>query len=194
MAALSRYRPAVFFDRDGTLMEEVHYCNDPSKVVMIPGSDEALRTLGRLGFKRFMITNQSGIGRGIISMKQFEAVQEELLRQLGPDAIDAVYFCPVVPGQRSLRRKPMPGMAYEASWQHGVDLSHSWFVGDKKVDIECGRSAGMRTILVETGYGKMEQDAGADFIASDVPAAVALIVKKTSSKRNRNAASAFIQT
>ena len=170
--------PAVFFDRDGTLMEEVHYCNDPSKVIMIPGSDDALRTLGKRGFKRFIITNQSGIGRGYISMDQFEAVQAELLRQLGPDTIDGVYFCAAVPGQRSLRRKPVPGMVFEASWQHGIDLSRSWFVGDKKADIGCGRLAGMKTILVETGYGRQERDAGADFVAPNVPAAVALILRE----------------
>ncbi len=178
MSDCSSPSPGVFFDRDGTLIEEVHYCNDPLKVAMIPGSNDALRKLGKRGFKRFIITNQSGIGRGIISMKQFEAVQAELLRQLGANTIEAVYFCPALPGQRSLRRKPIPGMVFEASWQHSVDLSRSWFVGDKKADISCGRSAGMRTILVETGYGKNERDAGADFIAPDVAAAVRLILKK----------------
>ena len=174
-----RLVPGVFFDRDGTLMEEVHYCNDPSKVVMIPGSNRALRQLAERGFKRFIITNQSGIGRGIISIEQFEAVQAELMRQLGPNTIDAVYYCPALPNQRSLRRKPMPGMVYEASWQHGIDLSRSWFVGDKKADIGCGHSAGMQTILVETGYGKDELDAEADFITPDVAAAVRLILEKT---------------
>ncbi len=179
MADSSRPFPGVFFDRDGTLMEEVHYCNDPSKVAMIPGSGDALRKLRKRGFKRFIITNQSGIGRGIISMEQFNAVQAELLRQLGPNTIDAVYFCPAVPEQRSLRRKPAPGMVFEASWQHDIDLSRSWFVGDKRADIDCGRSAGMRTILVETGYGKNERDAGADFVAPDVAEAVRLILEKT---------------
>jgi D-glycero-D-manno-heptose 1,7-bisphosphate phosphatase len=168
----------VFFDRDGTLMEEVHYCNDPLKVAMIPGSGDALRILGKRGFKRFMITNQSGIARGIISMEQFAEVQAELMRQLGPNTIDAVYFCPAMPEQRSLRRKPVPGMVFEASWQHGVDLSRSWMVGDKKADIDCGCIAGMRTVLVETGYGKRERDACADFITPDVAAAVTLILEK----------------
>ena len=179
MSDCGRLFPSVFFDRDGTLMEEVRYCNDPSKVVMIPGSSHALRQLAERGFKRIIITNQSGIGRGIISMEQFEAVQAELLRQLGPNTIDAVYFCPAVPDQRSIRRKPIPGMVFEASWQHGIDLSRSWFVGDKKADIGCGRSAGMRTILVETGYGKNQIEAGADFIAADAAAAVRLILEKT---------------
>jgi D-glycero-D-manno-heptose 1,7-bisphosphate phosphatase len=89
---------AVFLDRDGTLMEEVHYCGDPAKVKVFPGVPEALRRLKAAGFRTFVITNQSGIGRGLITEAQYRAVQDEALRQLGQGTIDASYFCPDAPG------------------------------------------------------------------------------------------------
>ena len=89
---------AVFFDRDGTLMEEVHYCGDPAKVKLYPGVPDALARLKQAGFRTFIVTNQSGIGRGLITEAQYRAVEEELLRQIGDRAIDASYFCPDAPG------------------------------------------------------------------------------------------------
>lgn len=170
--------PAVFLDRDGTLMEEVHYCNDPAKVTAIPGAFRALERLGQQGFKRIIITNQSGIGRGRISPEQFEAVQAELLRQLGPDAIDDTEYCPATPDENSPRRKPAPAMVFEAAEKHDIDLGRSWFVGDKRADIECGRNSGIRTILVQTGYGAEEGDTGADHVVTDIIAAVDVILNE----------------
>jgi D-glycero-D-manno-heptose 1,7-bisphosphate phosphatase len=102
--------PAVFFDRDGTLMEEVHYCSDPALVRVYPGAPEALRKLKAAGFRAFVVTNQSGIGRGLFTEAQYHTVHNEFLRQLGPGSIDASYFCADVPGAPSTRRKPEPGM------------------------------------------------------------------------------------
>ena len=155
--------PAVFFDRDGTLMEEVFYCNDPARVRVYPGVPEALRRLKAAGFRIVIITNQSGIARGIITMDQYRAVEAEFLRQAGTESIDASYFCPDLPGLPSLRRKPEPGMVLEAAAEFAIDLPKSYFVGDKSADIDCGRRAGTRTILVRTGYGA-EQNCHADFI------------------------------
>ena len=157
---------AVFLDRDGTLMEDTHYCGDPALVRAYPGVAEALRKLRQAGFRRFIITNQSGIGRGLITEAQYRAVENELLRQLGPEAIDAVYFCPDPPWQASSRRKPAPGMVMEAAAAYDIDLARSYFIGDKADDIECGRRAGTKTILVLTGYGA-EQKCKADFVARD---------------------------
>jgi D-glycero-D-manno-heptose 1,7-bisphosphate phosphatase len=162
---------AVFFDRDGTLMEDVHYCGDPSLVAVYPGVPEALRKLKSAGFLIFIITNQSGIGRGLITEAQYHAVQQEFLRQLGSGAVDASYFCPDVPGTPSTRRKPEPGMVLEAAARFDVDLSTSYFVGDKDSDIECGHRAGTRTILVLTGYGE-SQSSIPDFRARNAPEAV----------------------
>ena len=158
---------AVFFDRDGVLMEEVHYCGDPARVKACSGAGEALRRIRTAGFHTFIVTNQSGIGRGWITEAQYRAVQEELLRQIGPGLIDGAYFCADPPGIPSLRRKPEPGMALEAAAEHGLDLSRSFFVGDKSSDIECGRRAGTRTILVLTGYGA-QQNCAPDCTARDL--------------------------
>ncbi len=167
---------AVFMDRDGVLMEEVHYCGDPAKVRVFPGVPQALRTLKAAGFRTFIITNQSGIGRGLITEAQYHAVQDELLRQLGPGAIDASYFCPDLPDSGSSRRKPEPGMVLEAAADHDLDLTASYFIGDKGSDIECGRRAGTRTILVLTGYGAGEHCV-ADFRAASFGQAVEWILR-----------------
>lgn len=143
--------PAVFFDRDGTLMEDVHYCGDPARVKIYPGVPESLQNLKSAGYRTFIISNQSGIGRGLITEEQYYAVQQELLRQLGPRNIDASYFCPDPPGVPSARRKPEPGMVFEAVRDFAIDLAGSYFVGDKCSDVECGKRAGTHTILVESG-------------------------------------------
>jgi D-glycero-D-manno-heptose 1,7-bisphosphate phosphatase len=172
---MSRAR-AVFFDRDGTLMEEVHYCGDPARVRVFPGVPEALRKLKEAGFRTFVITNQSGVGRGLITEGQYHAVQAELLRQIGAGVIDATYFCADPPAVPSTRRKPEPGMVWEAAAAYDIDLARSYFIGDKSADIECGQRAGTRTILVLTGYGA-EQDSHPDFTAHDIAEAVQIVLR-----------------
>lgn len=170
-------RRAAFFDRDGTLMEDTQYCNDPAKVKVYPGVPEALRKLKDAGFAAVIISNQSGIGRGWITPEQHEAVHQEFLRQIGSGLIDASYFCPDVPGTPSVCRKPEPGMVLDAARDLGLDLAQSWFVGDKIADIECGQRARCRTILVLTGYGA-EQTCQPDFTVAGAAEAVALILRK----------------
>ena len=175
-------RRAVFFDRDGTLMEEVEYCCDPAKVKVISGVPEAIGELKSAGYLAIIVSNQSGIGRGLFTEAQYAAVQQELLRQIGAHRIDASYFCPDAPGVPSLRRKPAPGMVLEAAAEFQIDLAASFLVGDKASDIECGRRAGTRTILVRTGYGAaLERDPGfaaPDFVANDVPEAVRWLLRR----------------
>jgi D-glycero-D-manno-heptose 1,7-bisphosphate phosphatase len=167
---------AVFLDRDGTLMEEVDYCGDPAKVMLYPVVSGALRRLKDAGFLLFVVTNQSGIGRGIITEAQYRAVQAELLRQLGDGLIDGSYFCADAPGVVSERRKPAPGMILEAAAAFEIDLPGSFMIGDKNSDVECGRRAGARTIQVMTGYGR-EQKCAADFTAKDLAEAAAIVLK-----------------
>ncbi len=157
-------------------MEEVEYCRNPAQVRVFAGVPEALRQLKHAGFKLFLITNQSGIGRGLVSENDFDAVQREFLCQLGAPVIDGVYFAPEAPGQPSPRRKPAPGMLLEAAAEHHLDLSASWFIGDKSSDIETGRAAGTRTILVLTGYGRQQAGCHPDFIAESVIEAVASVI------------------
>ena len=167
--------PAVFFDRDGTLMEEVHYCGDPAQVHVYVGVPEGLRRLRDAGFRTFVVSNQSGIGRGLISEAQYRAVQAELLAQIGEGLIDASYFCPDAPGTPSNRRKPEPGMLLEAAADFDVDLARSYMIGDKAADVECGKRAGVKTILVLTGYGA-EQDCAPDYRVQEVAEAIRTVL------------------
>lgn len=190
----SALSPAVFFDRDGTLMEEVHYCADPALVRLFPGTSEALQRLRASGFLNVIITNQSGIGRGIITPEAYRAVHAELICQLEgptpeaglaakrPPLIAATYFCADAPPTASTRRKPETGMVMEAAQALPIELQNSWFIGDKAADIECGRRAGMRTILVQTGYGSKETEVTPDFVAKDVVAAVEIILQNKDAK------------
>lgn len=171
-------RLAVFLDRDGTLMDEVEYCRDPAQVQLFKCVPAALRELKQAGFLLFLVTNQSGIGRGILSTANFEAVQTEFFRQLeNPGLIDGVYFAPEVPGKPFTRRKPSPAMLLEAAAEHHIDLAASWTVGDKSSDIEAGRAAGTRTILVLTGYGSLQTGCNPDFTAAGIDAASTLILQ-----------------
>ena len=169
-------RPAVFLDRDGTIMRDMEYCGDPNLVDIFAGTPEALGRLKAAGFKLVVITNQSGIGRGYFSEADYRAVEGELARQLGPDLIDATYFCPDVPGSGSTRRKPEPGMIFDAARDHQLDLTRSFFVGDKAIDAECGRRAGLRTVIVRTGIEQHGEKVAADWIAKDLSEAATIIL------------------
>lgn len=168
-------RRAVFLDRDGTLMEEVNYCNDPATVQAIPGAGETLARLREEGWLTVIVTNQSGLAKGLITPGQYEAVNAELLRQLG-GGIDAIYFCADHPDTPTERRKPQPGMLHEAAADLGIDLSSSWMIGDKPIDVECGRKAGCQTMLVRTGYGSAQSNTDADFVMKDVTEALQRIL------------------
>jgi D-glycero-D-manno-heptose 1,7-bisphosphate phosphatase len=168
--------PAVFVDRDGTIMQDADYCSDPKQVEIFSGVPEALRRLKSKGYKLIIITNQSGIGRGLITMEQYGAVEAKVLHELGLDLIDATYFCPDVPGQHSDCRKPAPGMILQAAREHGVDLSRSFFIGDKEIDVDCGHNAGVRTIRVQTGFDRATANSTADWVAEDLPAATDIIL------------------
>ncbi|MEO6871736.1 MAG: HAD family hydrolase [Chthoniobacterales bacterium] len=169
--------PAVFLDRDGTLMEEVNYCSDPAKVRVFAGVPEALGQLKAAGFKLIVISNQAGIGRGYFTEKEYRAVEAELARQVRPAVLDATYFCRDHPDRPTDYRKPAPGMILEAQRDHHLDLARSFFIGDKAIDMECGRNADVRTILVKTGYGAAEHErAGANWVAEDFPGAAAIVL------------------
>src|SRR5438094_6039166 len=171
--------PAVFIDRDGTIMQDADYCSDPREVKIFPRVAEALRRLKSKGFKLIIITNQSGIGRGLITVEQYRAVEAEVLRQLGDGLIDATYFCPDVPGQPSTCRKPAAGMVIDATREHQIELSRSFLIGDKEIDVECAHNAGVRAIRVRTGFQCDSTASMADWIADDLPAAVEIILNRT---------------
>ena len=171
---------AVFIDRDGTIIEDADYCSQPKQVKIFPGVPQALRRLKSNGFKLIVITNQSGIGRGFFTVDEYRSVESEVSRQLGHGLIAATYFCPDVPGQISSHRKPSPGMILQAKRDHQIDLTRSFFIGDKEIDVECGRNAGVRTIRVQTGFDRDIAGSAADWTAKDFSAAARIILDERS--------------
>ena len=138
---------AVFVDRDGTLMIDQHYLKDPAGVVILPGVLESLVRLRERGYLLVLVTNQSGIARGLMTRRQCDLVNIELESQLDMK-FDAIYVCPHAPSDNCLCRKPSPGMILEASKKLGVDLSRSWMVGDKKSDVLAGYNVGCKSVLI----------------------------------------------
>jgi D-glycero-D-manno-heptose 1,7-bisphosphate phosphatase len=171
--------PAVFLDRDGTLMKDVDYCGDPKDVQVFEGASEALQKLKQLGFKLVVITNQSGIARGYFDEQQYKVVEREVARQLGEELLEATYYCPHHPNDGCQCRKPNPELVVRAATDHAIDLSQSFFIGDKASDIECGSNAGVRTVLVRTGYGRDTGAESADFVAENLSEAADIIVQTT---------------
>ena len=184
LAAKPRGRPAVYLDRDGTVIEHVHYISDPADVRLLPGAAGALRRLAEAGFALVVVTNQSAIGRGAITVEQYEAVDAEMRRQLAAEGVtlDGVYYCPEVPGgdDRTVvthgDRKPGPGMLLRAARDLGLDPRRSWMIGDMVSDALAGRNAGCRgSILVRTGQTPVDEVPPGDppcIVVDDLPAAV----------------------
>ena len=161
---------AVFFDRDDTLVKDVPYNGDPSKVELLPNAAEALALLDQHSFKLFLITNQSGVGRGMITREQVQAVNDEMIRQLGKNYFTAIYCCyddPENPIEGC--RKPDPGMLFQARDDHDLALDLSYFVGDKLADIQAGHNAGCKSILKDHGSPKQDKARKqADYTAPDL--------------------------
>lgn len=148
---------AVFLDRDGTLNEERQYLCDPDKLVLIAGVEAGLRKLTVAGFQFFVVTNQSGIGRGYYAETDMHRVNERLAELLAKSGVRfrRIYFAPEAPEAPSRGRKPSPAFLWDARDEFGLDLQSSYMIGDKWIDLECGWNAGVRrSILVRSGYGR----------------------------------------
>jgi D-glycero-D-manno-heptose 1,7-bisphosphate phosphatase len=182
-------KPAVFLDRDGVVIEDSHYLGDRDRVRLLPGAAEAVAELNRAGRPVVVVTNQSGVARGLFSEADVHAVHAhlaELLLESGAK-IDAFHFCPHHPEAdvAAFRvececRKPKPGMLLRAAAELGLDLAASWLVGDRVTDLEAGAAVGCRTVLVRTGYGVLVNAAALDrdtlnleLVAADLADAVA---------------------
>ncbi len=153
---------AVFIDRDGTINVDKDYLTDPDDVEFIEGAPEAIGVANGLGLKVVIISNQSGVSRGIMTTDQVESVNRrlvEMLRARGA-GVDAIYYCPHHPDYgnkvQCACRKPGTGMLLKAKDEFGVDLSESFVIGDKWSDVKCGENAGAYTSLVRTGYGESD--------------------------------------
>jgi D-glycero-D-manno-heptose 1,7-bisphosphate phosphatase len=154
-------RAAVFLDRDGTINEEVNYLDDVENLRLIQGAGQAVHLLNQAALPAILVTNQSAIGRGYLTTARLNELHRELARRLaGYDAhLDAIYYCPHRPDEGCACRKPQPGLLEWAAEEHGLDLSRCFLIGDKASDLEAGRRAGCRTVLVLTGYGAEQRAA-----------------------------------
>ena len=156
---------AVFLDRDGTIIEERNYLCRVEEVVIFPGAGAALGRLQQAGFKLFIVSNQSGVGRGYFTLADVEKVNEHLLRELGREQVrfEKIYLAPEAPDAPSRGRKPSPQFLLDARDEFGVDLARSYMIGDKLIDLKCGWNAGVKKcLLVRTGYGAELERASAD--------------------------------
>ena len=172
---------AVFLDRDGTINEDPGYLGDPDNVKLYPGMGEALSLLkNTLNLKLIVISNQSGIARGILTKEMVESVNDKINELLSGFnvKIDAFYYCPAHPEFSSESecscRKPSAELVFQAAEKFNLDLSKSYFVGDMISDIQCGINAGLKTILVKTGFGAesfsilKKQNIFATFVAENI--------------------------
>ncbi len=177
--------PAVFLDRDGTLIEEANYLCRPEQVRLLPGVGQALRRLAATGFRLFIVSNQSGVGRGYYTLAEMEAVNARVVADFAGEGVTftKIYTAPEGPEEPSRGRKPSPQFLFDARDEFQINLSQSFMIGDKLIDLECGRNAGVkRSILVRTGYGRDSEQTGRDrlgraVVVDDLPAAAGWILE-----------------
>lgn len=183
-----RNNRAVFLDRDGVICKDVHYMKDPNQLKLLPKVGEAIRLLNEKDWKTIVVTNQSGIARGYLSLRDLQRIHQKMitkLRRFGA-FIDAIYFCPHHPtvGLRRYRRecncrKPKPGMLFQAAKAFNIDLKTSFVVGDGSIDIRAGKEAGCLSILISSRQDGLLNDPEPDFIASNLYEASKIILEVT---------------
>ena len=198
---MNQPRPAVFLDKDGTLIEDVPYNVDPDQIRLAPGVGEGLAQLRAAGFRLIVVSNQSGVARGLFSESALGGVEDrisELLAGFGVD-LDGFYYCPHHPEGVEPRyamtcecRKPAPGLILKAAREHAVDLDRSWFIGDILNDVEAAHRAGCRAALINNG-NETEWERSPlrwpEFVAADFAAAARLIVAEAEAGPIRRGAS-----
>lgn len=179
-------RRAVFLDKDGTLVRNVPFNADPTKIELENGAKEALKMLAGIGFELHVVSNQSGVGLGLFpesALRDVEARLRELMREAGA-TLSGFYYCPHSPQMRCICRKPSPGMLKRAARERQLDLGASWMVGDILDDVEAGHRAGCRSILVDNG-NETEWELGGirqpDYHVRDLPSAIRAIAESVGS-------------
>lgn len=186
-------RPAVFLDRDGTIIQHVHHLNRVDDVALIPGVGAALRKLSEAGYANVVVTNQSVVARGLLDIPGLERIHERLTELLEAEGakLDGIYYCTTMPGTsdqtaiEDRNRKPGPGMLEQAARDLDLDLAASYMIGDSLSDLWAGKNAGCReSLLVLTGYGQatLGKEPNAWRSAPTIVEASAMILEAT--KRN----------
>ncbi|HEY7855295.1 MAG TPA: HAD family hydrolase [Terriglobales bacterium] len=174
-------RPAVFFDRDGTLNEEVGYAGRVEDFHIFGFTPQAVRLVNQAGLAAVVVTNQAGVGRGYFDSTAVESLHRilrERLREAGA-SLDGIYYCPHAPDGGCECRKPQPGMVRQAARELDLDLERSWVIGDRCHDVALAHAVGARGVLVRTGYGGRESgQCPVDFEAANALEAVEWILKQ----------------
>lgn len=187
----AKKRPAVFLDRDGTIIRQVELIHKLSDVKLLPGAAKAIEAFNKLGYVTVIVTNQPSIARGVATEGEIDAIHALLIDRLGKKnaKIDAIYYCPHHPQANVKKyrmtckcRKPGIGMILQAAKKYDIDLKKSFMVGDSTRDTQAGNHAKLKTILVKTGHGGKDVwqfEAKPDFVVANLSAA-AKVVKKFS--------------
>jgi D-glycero-D-manno-heptose 1,7-bisphosphate phosphatase len=181
-AEKEKIKKAAFLDRDGTICEDVAYLSRVEDLQLFPFAAEAIRILNKNDFFVCLVTNQSGIGRGIFDENVLGEIHAQLKKEFGERGahVDAIYFCSHAPEDGCQCRKPQIGMIEQATKDFQIDLKNSWMIGDKAIDVETGYYAKTKTALVLTGYGAKEVEKvkfKPDLIGEDLLEVVRLIIK-----------------
>lgn len=185
---------AVFLDRDGTLNHDTGYVTSPEQLVLFPGVPEAIARLNRLGVMVLLVTNQSAIGRGMMTIEGLESIHERLAELICPYGarIDGIFFCPHHPQEGCGCRKPKAGLIHQAVTRFALDVSQCYLVGDKRSDLEAARTASVPGVLVMTSSYSADvvraRDAGQvpiDYVADSFVHAVDWIEQQIMNRDNR---------
>ncbi|OFZ20230.1 MAG: hypothetical protein A2Z20_00545 [Bdellovibrionales bacterium RBG_16_40_8] len=179
-------KKAIFFDRDGTLIVDKIYLNNPDEIEYLPGVFQALRDLRDAGYVFFVVTNQSGVPRGLVSVNNLVEIHNRIRFAFAEHGIDILsfYYAPYLTDSNHFYRKPNPGMLLQATEEFNIDLGQSWMIGDRMIDVEAGHRAGTRSILLTTSIHKddnLQQHASPEGSFSSVAESVPFILQHTTS-------------
>ncbi len=183
---MKNFERLIFLDRDGTLNPDPGYLSHPDQMVLFPGVAASLLRLHEVGYGLVVVTNQSGVGRGLITLENLHAIHvrmDHLLVAQGGVPLDHYALCTHRPDEGCICRKPSPHLLRDAAARMGADLSKSYMVGDRRIDLEAGRRAGCRGVVhVRTGSGADEYQTlasgEADYLAADLADATAWILRQ----------------
>jgi len=181
-------KKAVFLDRDGTINVDTGYITNPKDLVFIRGSKKAVKVLKDKGFLVYIISNQSGVGRGFFTIKDVQAVNDKLVSEFKKYNIfiDGIFFCPHHPDEKCKCRKPRPDVVFDIAKDNKISLTKSYFVGDKLSDVQTGQNAGCKTVLIQDKKSMSTLEINCkrpDYIASNLLKAVEWILENKNSKR-----------